>query len=151
MEMCRNRSQYSTCLRAHTSVRGSLVERHFVVPETQTSETATTEWNVGRCGEEGEASRCSILLLTPLKRKFIPPATSRIYLIMHYHHHHHRLTILPHTTPYFCFTLPVLCIPPSLLHISILSPPLAVAHPLRIAHHFTEYTHVLFHRAHGEA
>ena len=117
---------------ARISIRGRRVDRHFVVPETQTSESATTEWNVGRRGEWGEASRRSILLLTSLKRKFIPPSTSRIYLIMHHyyychHHHHHQppLMILPHITPYFCFTLPVLCIPPSsFLHISILSPPL---------------------------
>ena len=41
----------------------------------------------------------------------------------HYYYYHHPLKILPLITPYFYFTLPVLCISPSfLLHISILSP-----------------------------
>jgi len=142
---------------ARISVRDRRVDRHFVVPETQTSESATTEWNVGRRGEGGEASRRSILLLTPLKRKFIPPSTSRIYLIMHHYyycHHHHQP---PHdSSPYHPLFLlyssralhPTLLLPS---HLHSISASLAGTHPLRIAHHFTQYTHVLFHLGPGGA
>lgn len=117
---------------ARISVRDRGVDRHFVVPETQTSESATTEWNVGRRGEGGWGVApldSSSYSLKKKRRKFIPPSTSCIYLIMrHYyycHHHQPPSRFFPISPPYFCFTLPVLCIAPSsFLHISILSPPL---------------------------
>lgn len=79
-----------------------------------------------------EASRRSILLLTPLKKK----EENSSLLQLHVYTSSCVTTTTATTTnppsrffpispPYFCFTLPVLCIAPSsFLHISILSPPL---------------------------